>query len=257
VTVETEMADAWTRFGVLVGAAAMACAGAAWLGGLPIPVVAERMPAIPPPDTLSFTQQRLHNCGTVAMLLSWAKTHPQAAAGLVRQKGKGSYEVAFRGASKVTVSAGDLKAACAAKVAAEPSGNFWALAVLTAFTKHKCGGGPFDFRATDWLFPGEIGACLTGKESGHYSLKPETQDARGRLTVGAPVSMKELRSKLKSLQGKPTVAYTNRRIHIWAVMGHDLKGKSVYLRNPRRAASKWMSLADFRRQFQLVVWMET
>src|SRR5687767_8433921 len=61
----------------------------------PQPVKPAGVPVVP--KSLGFVQKGLHNCGTVAMLLSWAKLHPREAATLVRRQSDGTYTVLFTG----------------------------------------------------------------------------------------------------------------------------------------------------------------
>jgi hypothetical protein len=57
------------------------------------------------PRSLSFVQDGLHNCGTVAMLISWASARPREASSLVRSLPDGSFRVSFPGSNPVAVSA--------------------------------------------------------------------------------------------------------------------------------------------------------
>ena len=207
--------------------------------------------------SLDFVQDGLHNCGTIAMLISWAKTHQQDAASLVWRQPDGSYLVAFRGAESVRVTADDLKAGTKSRLVRTRQGDEWARIVLTAFTKLKCGQGRLDFRVADWVYAGEIASCLTGAQTGVFEIKQETLDAKGRPQVGRPVPLSALKEKLNTLRGKPLVAYTNRRVHIWAVMAYDPAKLRVLVRNPRLQNSSWLSIGQFSQRFQLLVYTES
>lgn len=190
------------------------------------------------------------------MLISWAKVHPGEAAKLVWKQHDGGYIVMFKAGGSVPVSSEDLVAAGKSRLIRTEQNDEWAKVVLTAFVKLKCGSGALDFSATDWIYAGEIGSCLTGRPSASFDIKPETLDEKGRIHVGQPVALPILREKLKSLRGKPMVAYTNRRIHIWAVMGYDPAHTRVLVRNPRLRTSQWISEKEFRQRFQLLVYTE-
>ena len=205
------------------------------------------------PRGLSFTQDGLHNCGTIAMLISWANAHRQEAADLVRRQHDGNYLVSFRGADAIAVAADDLVAAAKSKLVRTDQQDPWPRVVLTAFVKLKCRPGPLDFRATDWIYAGEIGECLTDAPTGVFEIKPETLDRKGRIQVGKPVALSVLNAKLSPLRGRPLVAYTNRRVHIWAVMDYDAARSRVLVRNPRRRTSEWLPVSDFSQRFQLLV----
>ena len=101
---------------------------------------------------------------------------------------------------------------------------------------------------------GSIGFCLTGKDTDIFDIKPESVDRKGRIGLGQPVSLWALNSKLTALRGKPLVAYTNRRVHIWAVLDYDARGSRVLIRNPRRPTSEWITVSQFRERFQLMVY---
>lgn len=204
----------------------------------------------------TFTQDGLHNCGTIAMLISWANIHPQQAESLVKKQQDGSYLVSFKETDTVRVTKNDLAAASKARILHVKQGDEWAEIVLTAFTRKKCGSGPLNFRVTDWIYPGEIGNCLTGGELKNFIIKNGSLDANSRIQVGPPVSSSILKATLKSLKGKPAVAYTNRLIHIWAIMDYDAARSKILLRNPRRKSSEWMSVADFGQRFQIITYAE-
>lgn len=205
---------------------------------------------------LSFTQDGLHNCGTVAMLVSWAHLHPDKAADLVRKQPDGSFVVSPAGADEIRVTATDLAEAAKARMIHTEADDRWAEIVLTAFTKLKCGTGTLDFRVTDWIYAGEIGTFLTGSDTGNYAIKMETQDANGRMQMGKPVPVSELEARLKELKGKPLVAYTNRLIHIWSVLDYDDARSRLLVRNPRSKSSIWMPIARFQQRFQVLVYVE-
>ena len=208
------------------------------------------------PKSLAFMQDGLHNCGTIAMLISWAKVHPDQAANLVWKQQDGGYLVIFKGADLVIVSDEDLVAAVKAKVVRTEGNDPWARIVLTAFTKLKGGSGPLDFRSTDWIYAGEIAPCLTGSPTASFDIKPEKMDKNGRITVGQPVALPLLKEKLNAMRGKPAVAYTNRRVHIWALMSYDPAHARILVRNPRLRMSEWLSEKEFRQRFQLLVYVE-
>lgn len=231
------------------------CIKPAVSGAVQAATVAVKPAGIPVrPKNLLFTQDGLHNCGTIAMLISWAKSRPQDAAKLVRKQPNGNYQVLFHGISPVGVSAKDLAAASKARILKPDNTNNWAKVVLTAFVKVKCGSGPLDFRSIEWIYAGEIGSYLTGTEAEVYNIKEESQDTEGRITLGKPVSIAELERIMTAISGKPAVAYSNRRIHIWAVLAYDRKRALILVRNPRRKNSQWLTITEFRRKFQAIVY---
>jgi len=205
------------------------------------------------PRSLSFVQDGLHNCGTVAMLISWASAYPREAARLVRRQANGSYLVKAAGQATVVVTAANLASANKAGVVLAPRDDRWSEIVLTAFTIRQSGNPIPNFKTIEWLYAGDIGDFLTGRQCAVFDIKPEMTDASGRLKVGAPVTPVELEKQLKKYQGNPTVAYTNRRIHIWSVLGYDARRKLVRMRNPRHRQSLSMPLSTFRQKFQMIV----
>ena len=222
--------------------AAPSAANGAGLTGAPVRV-----------GSMSFIQDGLHNCGTVAMLLSWAKTRPQEAAELVRREENGSYRVMFTGES-VVVTPTDLAAARKARVVTTAKDDDWARVVLTGFIKLKSGSGRLKFKVTDWIYAGEIAERLSDSPTWSSALKNESVDRHGRIRVGRPISTAAIKSELNSLRGKPMVAYSNRRIHIWAVMAYDPKHGRVLMRNPRQQNSAWMTAKEFGQKFELIVY---
>lgn len=209
------------------------------------------------PKSLTFVQDGMHNCGTVAMLISWAKTHPQEAAALVSWQSGVGYTVSFPHDKPVRVTSADLAAAKKARLVRTGPNDEWSRVVLTAFTRQKCQSGRLNFRVTDRIYAGEIAFSLTGGYLGNFEIKPETLDKRGRINVGKPVSQWVLKQKLAALRDKALVAYTNRRVHIWAVLDYDPGGSRVLIRNPRLAESEWVSVLEFSRRFQLLVYAES
>jgi hypothetical protein len=188
----------------------------------------------------------------MAMLLSWAKTRPQDASSLVRRQANGAYSVSFRGVTPILVTPADLAAAKKARLVRTPPGDDWAAVVLTAFAKHRSGPGHLDFTVMEWIYAGEIAQLLTGSAAGNFDIKNESLDSNGRLQVGKPISLSKLRTMLESLRRKPVVAYTNRRVHIWAVYSYDPARSRVLVRNPRSRTSEWISLSHFIEKFQLL-----
>jgi hypothetical protein len=205
------------------------------------------------PRSLNFVQDGLHNCGTVAMLISWAKTYPREAAALVRKQANGRYRVQFRGMGAVEVSPTDLSLARRKSVVRSAGSDRWAEIVLTAFTKLKSAGAKPNFALIEWIYAGEIAQCLTGRDSKVINIKPMSQGSAGQVRLGASVSLATLDKQLKALHGVPAVAYTNRCIHIWSILNYDAPRRLVQVRNPRRLRSVWMPLTEFRRKFQLMV----
>lgn len=206
------------------------------------------------PMNVAFTQDGLHNCGTIAMLIAWVHSYPARAARLVTRIPDGTYLVWFRGMSPIDVSPSDLAAARNARIIKAASDDRWAAIVLTAFTKTKSSPHRLDFNATDWIYAGEIGRTLSGWSASSFNLKAEFQDSRRRIQVGHPIALELIKAKLSQLRGFPVVAYTNRRIHIWAIMDYDQGKGRVLVRNPRRAHPEWMDLPLFSRKFQLLVY---
>jgi len=229
----------------------------------PVPT---KLPGVPvAPKSLNFVQKGLHNCGTVAMLLSWARLHPREAARLVRRQSDGSYTVHFAGDNTATVTAVQLKEARKVQLVQCANDDRWAEIVLTAFAKFvparyaPTDNGPrpaLDFSNIEWISPTELGEMLSGERFKAFAIKPERVDAKRRLQVGPPVATELLDRELRSMRNRPAAALTNRRVHIWAVLDYDAARKRVYARNPRRAQGVWMSLAEFREKFQLVVYGE-
>lgn len=205
------------------------------------------------PKSLSFTQSGSHNCGTVAMLISWAYTRPEKAAGLVEEHKDGSYWVKNASGKEVIVSPTDLKTAEEANVISCKANDPWFRIVLTAFIKSKSKPGKLDFRAIEWIYAGDIAEFLSGGQSGGFEIKPETVASNGAITVGKPVSLDRLNKALTNFKGYPMAAYTNRRVHIWAVLDYDPDHRRVLIRNPRKATSEWVPLSEFSRRFQLIV----
>ena len=189
------------------------------------------------------------------MLLSWANAFPRQAATLVERQANGNYRVQFAGHPAVVVTAADLAEAQRVKVVDSPPGSRWGEIVLTAFTKLKSREQALDFAATEWIYAGEIGSHLCGQDSAIFEIKREFSKPNGKLWLGPPISSKQVAQRLLALRGQPTVAYTNRRIHIWAVLNYDARRQRVYVRNPRRRSGVWMSLPQFVKQFQLLVYV--
>lgn len=206
-----------------------------------------------PPKSLSFTQSGLHNCGTVAMLISWAYTRPGKAAGLVEEHKDGSYWVKTASGQEIIVSPADLKAAEDANTISCKPDDPWSRIVLTAFIKSKSDAGKLDFKAIEWIYAGDIAEFLSGGQSGGFEIKPETVASNGAITVGKPVSLERLNKALTNFKGYPMVAYTNRRVHIWAVLDYDPDQRRILIRNPRKATSEWVALSEFSSRFQLIV----
>ena len=203
---------------------------------------------------LSFQQDGLHNCGTVSMLMAWANRHPGQAAKMVRRLPDSSFRVAFPNpkAGTVAVSPRDIAMARRVRLVRCASGDVWPLAVLTAFARLKSRGAKPDFHATEWIYAGEIARCLAPGASSIFHIKPMDQ-RKGRISIGAPVALPRFEAHLRRVASRPTVAYNNRCVHIWAVLGYDARRKMVRARNPRRAQSVWMPLRLFRDQFQILV----
>lgn len=206
------------------------------------------------PKGLNFVQDELHNCGTVAMLLSWATQNPQAAKSLVQRLPHKHYRVRFPGVGPVTVTPNDLKHARKVGLISAPENDPWAAIVLTAFTKLKSPPKRLNFKAIEWIYAGEIGYCLTGGNYGSYDIKPMVTNARGMMQLKPAVTPTMLDQQLRMLRGRPAVAYTNRYIHIWAILDYDARRHRVQVRNPRRSSSVWMPLSEFRQRFQLIVY---
>jgi len=111
---EHKPVDGVPAFSVLVYLAIVlaGCDGHPMADSRPVEVSAPRPSGTPVhPNSLAFTQDGLRNCGTIAMLTSWTKTHRHDAANLVWRQPDGSYLVAFRGAESVRVTADDRRAA--------------------------------------------------------------------------------------------------------------------------------------------------
>lgn len=206
------------------------------------------------PKALDFLQVGLHNCGTIAMLVSWARWHPQEAANLVHRQPNGYYQVHFTGMGPVIVTPAELQQARKVQLVESQHGEHWAEVVLTAFTKLKSQPGHLNFKAIEWVYAGEIGSCLSQQPFGRFDIKPMSADARGMVQMGPAVSPAALDQQFRLLHGHPAVAYTNRCIHIWAILDYDAKRHLIHARNPRRTASVWMPLAAFRDKFQLLVY---
>jgi len=242
----------------LSGCSGQASRGSAGPGAAPRPAASRPAVSGTPlrPRSLAFAQDRLHNCGTLAMLISWASAHPRESARLVWRQPDGGWLVAFRGAPVVTVTAADLDAARKGGLVRTEHGDEWARVVLTAFIKLRSGPGQLDLTSTDWIYAGEIASCLTGRPTSVFEIKPEVQDPSGRIRVGTAVPLAALKEQLRALRGKPVVAYTNRRIHIWSVLDYDAGRSRVLVRNPRRAAGQWMPVSQFRTRFQILVYAQ-
>lgn len=188
------------------------------------------------------------------MLMAWASRHPEQAAQMVRRLPDNSFRVAFPSARAwpVAVSPRDLARARRVRLVRCARGDDWPLVALTAFARLKSRTAQPDFQATEWIYAGEIARCLARGPSSIFHIKPMAH-RQGRITIGAPVALPRFEAHLRRIAGLPTVAYNNRCVHIWAVLGYDARRKMVRARNPRRAQSVWMPLRAFRDQFQILV----
>ncbi len=187
------------------------------------------------------------------MLISWAHTRPEKAAGLVEEYRSGDYRVKRFGGKEIIVNRADLKSAEEASIISCKADDPWSRIVLTAFIKSKSKPGNLDFKAIEWIYAGDIAEFLSGGQSGGFEIKPETVASNGAITVGNPVSLDRLDKALTNFKGYPMAAYTNRRVHIWAVLDYDPDQRRILIRNPRKATSEWVPLTEFSRRFQLIV----